>query len=89
MNQSSTELPYPPSGRPATPVTSAADAERPIIPRTVFVGGELLIGGVAVCPVCLEDKGSEFCRCAAGDTLVDLDVESLRHVRVLGLAVAR
>lgn len=46
--------------------------------RTVIRDGELVIDGVVVCPVCLENKGSKHCLC-----------NPLDLVRELGLPVAK
>lgn len=44
-----------------------------VIGRFVIEHGQLLIDGAPVCPVCFENKGSEFCGC----TQADLDAQDV------------
>jgi hypothetical protein len=51
--------------------------------RVVFIDGCLCIDGRPVCPLCHEDRGSEFCACTSADLIVDLDAASLRNLRAV------
>ncbi len=71
------------SGNSSTSVRVDEINVRPAeIGRFVIVDGLLFIDGVAVCPLCRENKGSKFCVC----TQADLDAEDVGWNR---LAVTR